>query len=128
MIKALQMITAVELIEKMIALLTPEKAWVKNTEAKDARGIKTCHRDLDAVCWCITGARRKLQFEHGLERTDEPSRIARTALIKAAQKYGCVSPAHYNDLKTTTHRKMLNFLHEARLIAPNLKPEDCPEI
>jgi hypothetical protein len=113
--------TSVELIDAMIKLLTPPANWIKKTSAKDANGVSCNPRDSAATCWCLQGARIKLYMAAGASFDSLLVIRVRQAIDVAASKRGYVSGAHFNDDKRTTHRGMLNFLEEVKILAKEVE-------
>jgi hypothetical protein len=52
-----------KIIEHTIKLLTPEKAWIKGTAAKTARGKHVAAVDSKAVSFCLIGALTRAAHE-----------------------------------------------------------------
>ena len=80
-------------------LIAKPEAWTKNTEARNALGLKTSALDPDAVSWCLAGAIRKTDAE-----------------IYFPEEYAAFSKSlcwvEFNDAESTTHQMVLDKLKE----------------
>lgn len=92
-------------VQRLRALLTPEKAWTKGAFARDAVGSSVRSVDPAAVCHCLIGG--TLKVTGGAE--DYLTTVVR--LDRQVQREGRFhNIAQFNDHPDTTHADVLALL------------------
>lgn len=99
-------IPTVEVLRKARALIEKPEAWVKEHFAVKADGQDTHYADADAVRFCVAGALRRVEDQHGL---------AYEILRQAARCFGSI--CEWNDAPERTHAEVLAAFDKAIAIA-----------
>ena len=92
------MITTLEGLKELDALLASKQNWCKGTNAKDSQGVPVTPFSENAIKWCLSGGIEKISFEN--DGTGLLSPNIRSALNKVLHTYNkspSISLINYND-------------------------------
>lgn len=91
---------------KMKELLAKPENWTKGFNARDKDKNPSGATSLNAVCWCLYGAKIKCYGFPG--RVDISEKLDNAAMKRGFENY-----VKFNDHPDTTHADILSLLEEA---------------